>query len=360
MVEWIDKLPRWLAWELAVPLTVFNIWLLTQGIQYFQSLLSILVVATLLSFLLNYLVRVMENKGIARGWGVLIIVLLTLAIVALVAIEIGPILLDQITELTTQLPNWLASGSQQLEVIDKEIDELEAAKSIDVTDLTTQLANLLPIELKVLPGQLFGFIFSFADKLLDVFITTVFTLYLVLYGESFWQGLFKWLPNDLGQQVSTALSSQFKNYFFGQAAIATIMSVILAAIFFLLKVPFWLVFGLGIGLCVLIPFGDLLAMLVVSLLVGVNDPILGSEVFIASIITDQVVNNVFTPRILGDAVGLNPVWVLLALFIGAQIGGLLGVVIAVPLAGTVKQIVDSLEVEDVQIESLKEVDLSVR
>ena len=360
MVEWINKLPRWLAWELVIPLTVFNIWLLTRGIQYFQSLLSILVVATLLSFLLNYLVRVMEDKGIARGVGVLIIVVLTLVVVALVAVEIGPILLDQITELTAQLPNWLASGSQQLEVIDKEINKLEATESIDVTDLTTQLANLLPIELEVLPGQLFSFIFSFADKLLDIFITAVFTLYLVLYGESFWQGLFKWLPSNWGQQVSAALSSQFKNYFFGQAAIAAIMSAILAAIFFLLKVPFWLVFGLGIGLCVLIPFGDLLAMLVVSLLVGVNDPILGSEVFAASIITDQIVDNVFTPRILGDAVGLNPVWVLLALFIGAQVGGLLGIVVAVPLAGTIKQLVDSLEREDIQIESLKGVDLSVR
>lgn len=360
MAEWITKLPRWLAWELAIPLTVFNIWLLTIGIQYFQSLLSILVVATLLSFLLNYLVRVMEDKGIARGVGVLIIVFLTLVIVALVSVKIGPILLDQITELMTQLPNWLASGSEQLEVLDKEINKLEAADSIDVKDLTADLANLLPVDLKVLPGQLFSFIFGFADKLLDVFITAVFTLYLVLYGESFWQGLFKWLPNNLGQQVSTALSSQFKNYFFGQAAIATIMSAILAATFFLLKVPFWLVFGLGIGLCVLIPFGDLLAMLVVSLLVGVNDPVLGSEVFVASIITDQIVDNVFTPRILGDAVGLNPVWVLLALFIGAQVGGVLGIVIAVPLAGTIKQIIDGLQVKDVQIESLKDLDLSVR
>ncbi|MGB3298976.1 MAG: AI-2E family transporter [Phormidesmis sp.] len=360
MAEWINKLPRWLLWELAIPLTVFNLWLLTRGIQYFQSLLSILVIATLLSFLLNYLVSVMEDKGIARGFGVLIIVILTLALAALVAVEIGPILLDQITELTAQIPNWLASGSQQIEVIDKEMDKLEAAENIDITDLTTQLANLLPVELKVLPGQLLNFIFGFADKLLDVFITAVFTLYLVLYGKSFWQGLFKWLPNDLGQQVSDALSLQFKNYFFGQAVIAAIMSVSLATIFFLLKVPFWLVFGLVIGVSVLIPFGDLLAMLLVSLSVGINDPVLGSEVLAACIITDQIVDNVFTPRILGDAVGLNPVWVLLSLFIGAQVSGLLGVIIAVPLAGTIKQVIDSLDVEDIQIESLKDVDLSVR
>lgn len=359
MAAWIDKLPRWLAWELAIPLTVLNIWLLTKGIQQFQTLLSIFVVATLLSFLLNYIVCVMENKGIARGYGVLAIVILVLGMGVLVAVTIVPVLFDQITDLTVQLPDWLQSGSQQLEVLDKEIDKLETADSIDVTDLTDQLADLLPVELQLLPGQLVSFLMKFADKLLDVFITAVFTLYLVLYGDSFWQGLFRWIPNDLGPQVSDALSSQFEKYFFGQAIIAAIMSTTLALIFFLLSVPFWLVFSLGIGLAVLIPFGDLLAMIAVSLFIGVSNPLLGGEVLIACIVTDQIVDNVFTPRILGDAVGLNPVWVLLSLFIGAQMGGLLGVVVAVPLAGTVKQIIDSFEVKDVQMESLEKVDLSV-
>ncbi len=359
MAAWIDKLPRWLAWELAIPLTVLNIWLLTKGIQQFQTLLSIFVVATLLSFLLNYIVCVMETKGIARGYGVLVIVILVLGVGVLVAATIVPVLFDQITDLTVQLPDWLQSGSQQLEVLDKEIDKLETADSIDVTDLTDQLADLLPVELQLLPGQLVSFLMKFADKLLDVFITAVFTLYLVLYGDSFWQGLFRWIPNDLGQQVSDALSSQFEKYFFGQAIIAAIMSTTLALILFLLSVPFWLVFSLGIGLAVLIPFGDLLAMIAVSLFIGVSNPLLGGEVLIACIVTDQIVDNVFTPRILGDAVGLNPVWVLLSLFIGAQMGGLLGVVVAVPLAGTVKQIIDSFEVKDVQMESLEKVDLSV-
>ncbi|MGD1898390.1 MAG: AI-2E family transporter, partial [Phormidesmis sp.] len=113
-----------------------------------------------------------------------------------------------------------------------------------------------------------------------------------------------------------------------------------------------------IGACVLVPFADLLGMLTVSLLLAINTPVLGAEVLVACVVTDQFVDNVFTPRILGDAVGLNPVWVLLSILIGAQVGGLLGVVIAVPLAGTLKQIVDSFQVEDIEVESLKGVDLS--
>ncbi len=354
----LDKLPRWLVWELAIPLTIFNFWLLLQGIRYFQSLLTLFVVATLLAFLLDYLVSLMERKGIARGLSVLVIVLLVISAAAIALITIVPILLNQITDLATQLPDWFATGSAQLEILDTEIDKLETADNIDVSDLTVQLANLLPVELKVLPGQVLDFLLSFADRLLDVVLVAVLTLYLLLYGETFWAGLFKWLPNDLGQQVSDALGAQFKNYFFGQAVIAAIMATILALVFYWLQVPFWLISAIAIGACVLVPFADLLGMLTVSLLLAINNPVLGAEVLVACVVTDQFVDNVFTPRILGDAVGLNPVWVLLSILIGAQVGGLLGVVIAVPLAGTLKQIVDSFQVEDIEVESLKGVDLS--
>lgn len=319
-----------------------------------------LVIATLLAFLLDYLVCLIEKTGIARGYSVLIIVSLVASGLALLLVTVAPILLDQLTDLTTQLPNWLASGSQQLEVLDTEIDKLETADNIDVTDLTNQLTDLLPVELRLLPGQLLSFLLGFADKLFDIVLTIVLTLYLVLYGKQFWQGLFRWLPNDLGSQISEALSIQFRNYFFGQAVIAAIMGVTLALIFYLLQVPFWLLSGLGIGLCVFVPFGDWLGMVTVSLLVGLSEPILGAEVLAACIITDQIVDNVFTPRILGDAVGLNPVWVLISILVGAQTGGLLGAVIAVPLAATIKQIVDSFRIDDVAIDSLKGVNLSTK
>lgn len=353
MAGWIDKLPKWLVWELAIPLTIFNVWLLFQGVQYFQHLLSVFIVATLVAFLLGYLVKGVEETGASRGVSVAVIVLLALSAVGLGAFAIAPILLDQVTDLATRLPNWLATGGQQLEVIDEEIDKLQASKDIDISSLSAQLADLLPVELKLLPGQLLDFLLSFTDRLLDLLLTAVLALYLLLYGKSFWQGIFKWLPGDWGQRISAALASQFENYFFGQAVIAAIMGCALSLIFLLLSVPFWLVFGLFIGVAVLVPFGDWLAMAMVSLAVGASDPWLGLEVLIACVVTDQIVDNVLTPRILGDVVGLNPVWVLLSILVGIQTGGILGAAIAVPIAGTLKQIVDSFEAGDLQIKDVE-------
>ena len=358
MAQWIDKLPKWLVWELAIPLTVFNIWLLFQGVRYFQSLLGAFIVATLLAFLLDYLVDAIEKLGLNRNASVAVVVSLTLGVFGLGVFAVAPVLLEQITEIATRLPEWAASGSQKLDVLNRELDELEAAKSIDVSDLSTQIANLLPVELQLLPGQLLDFLLGFADRLLEVLLIAVLTLYLLLYGKSFWQGLFKWLPNNLGEQLSRALRSQFKGYFFGQAVIAAIMWGLLAPIFFLLHVPYWLVFSLVIALTVLVPFGDWLGMATVSIIVGVNDPWLGGTVLLACVGIDQLVDNAIAPRVLGDAVGLNPVWVLISILAGIQIYGVLGAIVAVPVAGTLKQIIDSFEIDNVEVDAMEQVDLS--
>lgn len=55
-----------------------------------------------------------------------------------------------------------------------------------------------------------------------------------------------------------------------------------------------------------------------------------------------MIDNAIAPRILGQLVGLNPVWVILSLILGAQIGGILGILIAVPLAGAFKVVLDDL------------------
>ena len=357
MAKWIDKLPKWLVWELAVPLTILNIWLLFQGVRYFQELLSVFVVATLLAFLLDYLVDSVEKIGANRAISVTVVISLALGALGLGIFAVAPVLIDQVTDIATRLPEWLASGSQKLDVLDKELDKIEAAKSLDASDLSTQIANLLPVELQLLPGQLLDFLLGFADSLLEALLTAVLTLYLLLYGESFWQGLFKWLPNNLGEQLRSALGAQFKSYFFGQAAIAAIMAGFLAPIFFLLQVPYWLVCSLAIALTVLIPFGDWLGMAAVSLVVGINDPWLGGTVLLACVATDQLVDNAIAPRILGNAVGLNPVWVLISILVGIQTGGVLGAVVAVPLAGTLKQIIDGFEVDNVEVEVLDKVNI---
>ncbi|EDX77109.1 hypothetical protein MC7420_246 [Coleofasciculus chthonoplastes PCC 7420] len=57
---------------------------------------------------------------------------------------------------------------------------------------------------------------------------------------------------------------------------------------------------------------------------------------VVAIIIEQIIENVIAPRLLGGFTGLNPVWLLVSLLIGAKIGGVVGLLIAVPMAGFIK------------------------
>jgi predicted PurR-regulated permease PerM len=336
MMETFNKLPRWLVWEIAIPLTLLNGWLLFKVYQAFQTPCTILITATLLAFLLSYPIAKLEQRGIRKEVGIGLIVLVTLTVMGVLGVILLPILLQQLNDLATRLPAWLESGGQQFQAIDTWLSDQDI--SLDLTALVEQLAQILPDELVQLPDRALEIVLGLADRLVEVLTIAILTLYLILHGDNFWTGLIGWLPGNFSERIRPAFQQQFRNYFVGQATISVVMATTLTTLFFLFKIPYWLVFGMSIGLLALFPFGDTIGILTAAIIVSFKSVVLGGELIVISLVTDQVIDNVVAPKILGDLIGLNPVWILIALLLGAQLGGFLGLVLAVPLAGTIKRI----------------------
>jgi predicted PurR-regulated permease PerM len=136
------------------------------------------------------------------------------------------------------------------------------------------------------------------------------------------------------------------------------MAVGLVLGFVALKVPFGLLFGLTVGLMALIPFGGSVGITLVTFLVALRDVGQALQLLAVALIIQQIVENGIAPRVLGSVTGLNPFWVLISLLTGARIGGLLGVVVAVPMAVMIKEAiaaVRSLPAEEDQPLSLPSV-----
>jgi predicted PurR-regulated permease PerM len=69
---------------------------------------------------------------------------------------------------------------------------------------------------------------------------------------------------------------------------------------------------------------------------------LGLKVLTAAIIVGQINDNVIAPRLVGGMIGLNPVWIILSLLVGGKLAGVLGLLIAIPLASVIKNAADVL------------------
>ncbi len=319
---------------LVAPLLVLNAWAISSIFDYFHSLLVILIAASLLTFLLNYPVSFMQAHGATRGRAAIVVFLFTLSIFLGLGVTLVPLAIEQAQQLVLRLPEWFDSGQRQLFLLNDQIESAGFPINLDI--LAEQITDRLKSSLQGITGEVLNLAVFTVTSLLDFLLTLVLTFYLLQHSDLLWQSLIEWLPTPIRQPFSQTLRLSFQNFFFGQLISATLMGSTLTIIFLVMRVPFGLLFGLTIGTMALVPFGGSVGIALVTLLVALRDIGVGVEVLIAALIVQQIVENLIAPRVIGSVTGLNPVWVFLAILTGARVGGLLGVVIAVPTAVVIK------------------------
>ncbi|MEM6519558.1 MAG: AI-2E family transporter [Cyanobacteria bacterium P01_D01_bin.71] len=324
---------------LAAPLMVLNVWALARIFEYFREILVAVIIASLLAFLLGYPVRWLRQLGIRQGIASTFVLLGALLVLLTVGITILPLVIEQAQQLVTKLPEWFDSGKGQLLELDSQFETWGLPFNLD--GVISQINDRLRLQFEAIAGEALnltlGIAVFTANKLLDIVLAIVLTFYLLQHGDDVWDGIVSWLPGKIQQLFSETLRLSFRNYFLGQFAVASLMGTTLTIIYVLMQVPFGLLFGISIGLAALIPFGGTVSIVVVTLLVGLQEISIAVKVLLASALVQQLVENVLAPRVLGSFTGLNPFWVFIALLSGARVGGLLGVIVAVPIAVVLKE-----------------------
>lgn len=330
----LHELPRWLWWAIAFPLIILNGWLLILVFDYFHDIITVFVVANILAFLLNYLVELFIFYGAEQQKSVLGVIFLTVFALAVLAVTIAPAIVQQLNDLVYRLPSWIESGTQQLIQLNEWADTQKIPLNLD--GLIVELTTRLPGQLQSVSGQVLSIFLGTVGSVLEVVLTLVITFYLLLKGKQLWDGISVWLPQPMGDQIRALIRQNFHNYFVGQASIALIIGSSMTIGFVILQVPYGLLFGLTVGFMALFPFGLGFSIVIVSFLIALNSFWLGVKVLGLAVIIQQVVENGIAPRLLGGFTGVNPVWILIALLIGAKVGGVLGLLLAVPLAASIK------------------------
>jgi predicted PurR-regulated permease PerM len=338
-VKYLPNLPKWLNIGLAFPIIILNGWLLIQLINYFQPLVSVVSVAILLAFILDYPIQILQNRRVTRNLAILLVLLLSVIILGAIVVILVPLILEQLNELANLLPYWIESGTQQIEALQNWASTQQLP--INLSGLANEILGKISSQLQSFTGKILGFALDTIGNLLNVLITIVLTIYLVLNGEGLWDGIYLWFPKNMAKKVRELLREDFNNYFIGQATLGAILAIAITLAFLALRVPLSLLFGLGIGFFSLFPFGTGIGIAIVSLLVSLKDFGLGIEVAIIGVAIDQINSNIVAPRILGNLTGLNPVWVVISLLMGAKLGGVLGLLVAIPLASFIKDIADT-------------------
>ncbi len=333
-IKIMSQLPRWAFWGLALPLLVLNGWVLLVIFHYFQSLITVFITANLLAFILNYPVEFLTSYGLNRNRVIFLVLILTVFLIILLGLTVAPALVGQLTDLLQKLPSWIESGKAQIQAFDFWADERKIPLNFSI--LASQLSQNLSEQLQLLAGRTLSLVLGTLDSVINILLVLVLTFYILLQGEQLWDGIIEWLPKPTGSTLRGLIRKTFHNYYVGQASMAAIVGVVMTVTFLLLKIPFALLFGLGLGFMALFPFGVPISIAVISSLTALKSVWLGTEVLMVSVVIHQILENGIAPRLIGGFTGLNPIWILLALLTGTQVAGVLGLLIAVPTAGFIK------------------------
>lgn len=329
--------PRWLKTGLMLPLVALNGWVIVQIFQYFEPLVTILIGAIVLAFVLNYPVEFLQTR-IDRTYAVFIVLILSLVGLVGFGITIVPALLEQLSAILDQLPDWFSSAIAQLQTVQNWATAHHLP--INLNRLIRQVTEQLPNQLESLGDETIALTLNAVGGLSSLLLTLVLTFYLLLDGNRVWTAIFQRLPLRNRERFQQSLYQDFHRYFIGQALLGGIMAVMLSIVLVVLHVPYSLLLGVMVGVMTLIPFGDVLGYGLACLLIAAQSPALALTTLFVVVILDQIIDQAIAPRILSGFTGLKPVWVILALLLGTKLFGLPGLLLAVPIASFINTLLD--------------------
>ncbi len=293
-------------------------WAIVQLIDYFYAVISIFTIAATLAALLNYPVQKL-SRYIPRGLAIAVACTTTFGLIIGLIGMLGAEIINQGQGLVFSLLDFLQ---------DSDIDPVERfLDSINIERIIQTLQTGLETGLGFFQG-------AFSNFLGLVFIIVV-CVYMLIDGQNIWSACLKLLPLEIRDRFSLTVQESFVGFFRAQLVLVLFLSISGFLTFQLLGVNYALFLSIILALIDLIPgIGGTLCVVVVTFLVFLSQGYwMAFKVFIAGTVLQQIQDNIISPKVMKDNLNINPVFLFFSLFIGERVAGILGVFLAIPMAG---------------------------
>jgi predicted PurR-regulated permease PerM len=322
-----------LVWVGFTAVVIFAMWL-------FRPILLPFVVGIALAYILNPLVNIIQRTRLGRGWSTAIAMLFVIAIIVGVFFLVTPLIVSQVTGLVVLLPGLV--GDLQ-ELVRRLAPQLVDWLGPDRTaQLEASLAQVLGagVDFMVnLTAQLAASGLTVLNTLAFIVLTPVITFYLLLDWEGMVKGIDDLLPREHRREVRQVLDQidrSMAGVIRGYGSVILVLCIYYATALSLTGLNFGLVIGLITGLFSFIPFVGFLTGFVLSMSIALvqysTNLWFVLIIFLVYMVGQFLEGNVLYPKLVGQSININPVWLMFALFAFAFLFGFVGLLLAVPLA----------------------------
>lgn len=317
-----------------VMVCIIGVWFLWRVRKVFTPLL----LAVIMAYLLLPTVELLERRRVPRGLAILIIYAFAASVGGALLSLLIPYLAEEINALVTAFPQQ----TQRLEGLTLDLldtlrdSSLPAAVREAVESVATQIERSLAAML----SRLLGGVVSVFTSVFYLILAPVLAFFLMRDWPIMKRSVLGWFPPEhhtrlllFGRRVDDVLSGFVR----GQLIISFIIGLIIAGGLALLGVRYALVVGLIAGAFNVVPyFGPVIGGVPAVVLALIESPTTALWTVALFFGVNQLESAVLSPKVVGDLVGLHPVTVIFAILAGAELWGLLGMLLAVPLTAVLK------------------------
>ncbi len=320
----------------AMVVLLFCVWFLSDV----ASLLWPFVISFVLAYLLAPLVGLVE-RWISRTLAILLIVILVVGALSGIGVVIIPKVIDELAEFGRQVPKYGAVITSYYERI---LTWVQSVYDVSTGDVKKWFLEGLPEVGKIFADQVTSALHGLSSglaALLNLLMIPFLTFYVLKDYERIKRSLRNFLPRrhvqatvSLLDQIDDVLGQYVRGQFLVSSFIAILTSTGLA----LSGIRYAVLLGMMAGLFNLIPYVGLAISLGVAALVAVLDqgPLLNlAKGILVFVVVQGIEGNFLSPRVVGQKVGLHPVWVMFALVAAAHFWGFVGMIVAIPAAAVV-------------------------
>jgi len=314
---------------------IFCFWLLYRFYQVVFILFIAIVIGTVIRPIANWL----HQRGLPRMAAVIVVYLLMLILLAGFLWLLFPLIFKQSATIASEAPayyqtlrNGLVNSPNQLFV---RLGEL----------LPAILPGLNPVqqtgeEMVTSAGQVWGYVLVAAQVIFTALVVLGITLYWTLDGPRIIKSILLLAPQDrresIGELIS-AMEAKLGFYIAGQGVLCLVISLMALIAYVLIGLPNALVLALAAGVMEAVPMiGPLLGAVPAALVAVSIGPDRLIWVIVATIVIQQLENSLLVPRIMKRTVGVNPFVTLLALFAFSSLFGIVGALMAIPMAAMIQ------------------------
>ena len=327
---------------------------MSQGLGNF---LTVLLVAMVTAYLLDPIIDRFEARGWKRTWAILVSLTLFLSVLAVAVLLLVPYVLTELADLGTNLQTWAASFGQQMgdfeswlaKVTGKEIPLGWAALAEKLPELVEKVPSGALDPLGVVARWAVGWFGGLVGFLVVWALYPIFTFFFLrdfdrMKEEIFELVPFRWRRSLLDHYV--AIDKKIAQFLRGQFLLCCVLAVLYSTgLGLFTDIPLGVLIGVIAGLLFIIPyFGTFIGVAAGTLMAFVEFGISWEIVKVWAVFggVQAVEGAILTPKIVGDSVGLHPVVVMLALVVGANLFGFLGILLAVPVVAGCQVILATL------------------